>query len=223
MTNKTPFKGWHGCKPDVTHLKTFGSCVCVKRMGSRHSKLDLHDFTGIFLGYTATDQNIFYLDTSSCVVKSFHHAVFNEAWYLQPSCPPVAQLLYNLGLEADSSFVNLNGPLHPTSIGTIAPITVPWPPSPLDLPLPKKPPHISLFASLPLCLTEQPNTFAAAAAQVHTTPPNGPTASDIATEFLIGPHDMAMIYMSLNPYGRTFEKEFNLHKWDLTRHRTAGM
>ncbi len=125
MTNKTPFKGRHGHKPVVTRLKTFGSRVCIKRTGSRRSKLDHHDFTGIFLGYTVTDQNIFYLDTSSSVVKSCHHAVFDEAWYLQPSRPPAAQLLYDLGLEADSSFVNLDSPLHPTSIGTIAPITVP--------------------------------------------------------------------------------------------------
>jgi hypothetical protein len=82
MTNKTPFKGWHGHKPNVTHLKTFGSRVCVKRTGSRCSKLDHHDFTGIFLGYTATDQNIFYLDTSSSVVKSCHYAVFDKACYL---------------------------------------------------------------------------------------------------------------------------------------------
>jgi hypothetical protein len=34
MTNKTPLEGWHGHKPNVTHLKTFRSCVCAKRMGS---------------------------------------------------------------------------------------------------------------------------------------------------------------------------------------------
>jgi hypothetical protein len=34
---------------------------------------------------------------------------------------------------------------------------------------------------------------------------------------------MAMIYMSPDPYGRTFEKEIDLCKWDLTRHCTAGM
>ncbi len=39
-TSKTPFEGWHGRKPNVTHLKTFGSCVCVKCTGSRGSKLD---------------------------------------------------------------------------------------------------------------------------------------------------------------------------------------
>jgi hypothetical protein len=79
----------------------FGSRVCVKRTGTRRSKLDRHNFTGIFLSYTATDQNIIYLDTTSGVVKSCHHAVFDEAWYLQPTRPPAAQLLYDLGLEAD--------------------------------------------------------------------------------------------------------------------------
>ena len=56
------------------------------------------------------DQNIIYLDLDSGVVKSSHHAQFDEAWYLQPTCPPSAQLLYDLGvlpepdpLESDSS------------------------------------------------------------------------------------------------------------------------
>ena len=91
-------EGWYGRKPDITHLKTFGSRVCVKRTGSRRCKLDRHDFTGIFLGYTATDQNIIYLDLDSGVVKSCHHAVFDEAWYLQPTRPPAAQLLYDLSI-----------------------------------------------------------------------------------------------------------------------------
>jgi hypothetical protein len=37
----------------------------------------------IFLGYTATDQNIIYLDLDSGIVKQSHHATFDEAWYLQ--------------------------------------------------------------------------------------------------------------------------------------------
>jgi hypothetical protein len=57
-TSKTPFEGWFGQKPNVAYLKTFGSRVCVKCTSSQCCKLDLHDFTGIFLGYTATDQNI---------------------------------------------------------------------------------------------------------------------------------------------------------------------
>jgi hypothetical protein len=70
----------------------------VKWLGSRRSKLDRHDFKGLFLGYTAAGQSIVYLDLDSGVVKASHHAQFDEAWYLQISCPPAAQLLYDLGI-----------------------------------------------------------------------------------------------------------------------------
>jgi hypothetical protein len=61
-TNRTPYEAWHGRKPNVQYLKTFGSRVCIKQSGVRRCKLDRNDFTGIFLGYTATTQNIIYLD-----------------------------------------------------------------------------------------------------------------------------------------------------------------
>jgi hypothetical protein len=57
-TMMTPFESWFGFKPDLRNLRVFGSRVCVKRTGKRRSKLDRHDFSGIFLGYTATDENI---------------------------------------------------------------------------------------------------------------------------------------------------------------------
>jgi hypothetical protein len=166
-TGRTPYKGWYGRKPDVTHLKTFGSRVCVKRTGPRRCKLDRHDFTGIFLGCTATDQNIVYLDLNSGIVKSCHHAVFDEAWHLQQTCLPAAQLLYDLGLEADSEYTSHDGPLPPTPAGSITPVTVPWPPL-----VPKctsnaqswGAPLTSLFMPLPLRITNAPNMIAARAA-----------------------------------------------------------
>jgi hypothetical protein len=39
-TDRTPYKGWHRRKLDVTHLKTFGSRVCMKMMGTQQCKLD---------------------------------------------------------------------------------------------------------------------------------------------------------------------------------------
>ena len=53
VTRVTPFESFFGAQPDISCLKMFGSRVCVKRTGSRRSKLDRHDFKGIFLGYTA--------------------------------------------------------------------------------------------------------------------------------------------------------------------------
>jgi hypothetical protein len=101
ITKGTPFEGLYDTKPNLAGLKMFGSRVCVKRTGHQCSKLDRHDFTGIFIGYTAPDQNFVYIDLNSGLVKSSHHAQFNEAWYLQDSRPPTAQLLYDLGVEAD--------------------------------------------------------------------------------------------------------------------------
>jgi hypothetical protein len=152
VTGITPFKGWFGQKPNVAYLKTFGSWGCVKRSGSHHCKLDLHNFTGIFLGYTATNQNIMYLDMTTGIFKSCHHLVFDKAWYLQPTQPLAAQLLYDLGLEAKADFVLLDGPLHPTPIGTISPVLVPWPPAQSEPTKSKHwlPPPTSLYALLPL-------------------------------------------------------------------------
>jgi hypothetical protein len=114
--NKTPYEAWCGRKPNVTNLKMFGTRVCVKRTGVRWCKLDCHDFTGIFLGYTATDQNILYLDLDLGIVKLCHHAIFDEAWYMQPTRPPAVQLLYDLGLESDFESVLVDGTPHPVSV-----------------------------------------------------------------------------------------------------------
>jgi len=78
-TKMTPYEAWHGKRPNLAHLKVFGSRVCVRQPGERRCKLDRHDYAVIFLGYTATDKNIIYLDTTTS-----HHAVFDESWYHQP-------------------------------------------------------------------------------------------------------------------------------------------
>jgi hypothetical protein len=47
-TKHTPYKVWWGTQPDLSHLRVFGSQVCVMRTGHRCSKLDPHNFSGIF-------------------------------------------------------------------------------------------------------------------------------------------------------------------------------
>ena len=83
----TPFEHWFGQKPNLRNLWVFGSRVCVKHTGPRCAKLDRHDFTGIFLGYMATDANIRYVDVSSSLVKTSHHDIFDECWFHQPNRP----------------------------------------------------------------------------------------------------------------------------------------
>ena len=227
-TKATPFERYFGLKPDLSHLKVFGSRVCVKRSGDRNGKLDCNDFTGIFLGFTATDHNILYLDLDSGLVKRSHHVQFDKAWYLQHTRPPAAQLLYDLGLEVD-----------PEDDHDEVPATshAPWPPIATCAPACDKfcVPPSCIITPLPLRETlEARRPLTAAAARLlasqessHTpgiiskakaTPP-----SDIVAEYLIGKNDMATVYMSPDPYFETFEEIIDLRNFDLTQHRTAGL
>ena len=160
-TKMTPCEAWYGRKPDVSNLKTFGSWVCVKAPGLCHCKLDHNDYTSIFFGYTATDQNIRYIDTTTGIVETSHHATFDEAWYLQPTRPPAAQLLYDLGLEAeDTQNTPANNTLSPATI-----MAAPWPPM-----APSTAPDAKCYITqqprslpLPLRITASPLTYAKAA------------------------------------------------------------
>ena len=197
-------------KPDLAALRVFGSRVCVKRTGHRRSKLDGHDFTGIFLGYTATDNNITYIDLDSGLVKTSHHAQFDEAWYLQDSCPSAAQLLYDLRLEADD-----DSPLR-----TLNPVQL----STLQLflrMLLKTLGRSHLDVAISISLSDRVSTIPSSPPTVcHRT---SAVASAIAEEYHIGQDAMDVIYMSPDPYHDSFDKLLDLQRFDHTRHHTAGL
>ena len=101
---KTPYEAWNGIQPDLKRLKLFGSRVCIRRTGHRRAKLDRHDFRGIFIGYSASNHNIRYINLDSGVTKVSHHAIFDEAWYTSTTKrPSAAQFLYDLGLRNDDT------------------------------------------------------------------------------------------------------------------------
>ncbi len=142
--------------------------------------------------------------------------------------PLAAQLLYDLGLKAKTDFVLLDGPLHPTLIGTILPVLVPWPPAQSEPTKSKHwlPPPASLYALIPLRMMAKPTTISAQAActQVPCSKlSNCALMLATVTEYLIGPHNMEMIYLSPDPYGQTFNKQLDLCKCNLTQHHTTGL
>jgi hypothetical protein len=238
-------EGFFGFRPDVGHLKALGSRVCVKRSGRRSAKLDRNSFTGIFLGYTATDNNIEYLDLTSGTVKRSHHAQFDEAWYLQPTRPPAAQLLYDLGIEPDEATYSGTGRLSDIAYtdirlpGTIEKIEVAWPPlapglhlacqqtvaTPssecfkLHLPL-----RISPGAPNPVDYPSQPPIARAALLQSNSgrRVPWKRRAIDISSDFGVTSKDMHMVYMSPDPYDDSFEQPLDLRKFALSTHPTVG-
>jgi hypothetical protein len=241
-TRKTPFESLYRIKPDISHLKIFGSRVCVKQSGKRHSKLDCHDFKGLFLGYTATDQNIVDLDLDSGVVKQSHHAQFDEAWYLQDSRPPAAQLLFDLGVTDDAATYMASGVLYDESVvsefclpGTVEPVQVPWPPcAPGKLLTPKEwqVPDLCTWLRLPLpnmpVLVPTRRSVGAKAATAHAMAPTPrrarpPRARDIMLDFDVTRRDMAMVYMSPDPYFDALDETINVKHVNLKKHTTASL
>jgi hypothetical protein len=47
----TPYKAWHGHRPDVQHLRTFGCVAFIKATTPHLRKLEDHGTKVVFIGY----------------------------------------------------------------------------------------------------------------------------------------------------------------------------
>jgi hypothetical protein len=193
------------------------------------------------LGYSATNHNFIYLCLTSSIAKQSHHAQFNEALYLQPSWPPAAQLLYDLGVGLDTVVYSKEGSVTKDSVeseywipGTVETIQVPWP---LSAALPpvkdiwKVPLSLALHP-LPLhhmpAVDPTPRTIAAKAARTIVDKSSRrissqPQASNILLDFDVGHGNMSMIYMPHDLYFGACEQLLDLRKFDLGKHATASL
>ena len=106
----TPYFQFTGNKPDLTHLKIFGSKIYAKRSTKRKYKLDNNVDEGIFLGYTATNQNIIYVDAKTGRFKTATHVIFDEAHMSTPTSntPIAAQALQRLGYTSKEHEVHVS-------------------------------------------------------------------------------------------------------------------
>jgi hypothetical protein len=98
---KTPFKAWTGTMPDLSHIRTFGSSVTVKKPGRRPTKGDPHCYHGVFLRYTATTKNLVYYDINSKRTKTAAHKTMDEFHYGNPmdQRPKMAQHIIDIASD----------------------------------------------------------------------------------------------------------------------------
>ena len=106
--NTTPFQAFTGKRPNLSRLRIFGSRVYAKKTGDRPAKLDQHAAEGIFLSFSATDSNIYFIDDDSGRVKIGQHVVFDEAHMTVPAghAPLAAQALQRLGYYVNESWID---------------------------------------------------------------------------------------------------------------------
>lgn len=104
----SPYQKFTGTIPDLSGLRIFGSKVYVRQSGKRRFKLDHNASHGIFLGYTATDKNVLYIDQESGKVKTGTHVIFDEAHMSEAAskAPLAAQTLQRLGYYANEDYVD---------------------------------------------------------------------------------------------------------------------
>ena len=137
-------------------------------------------------------------------MKNATHAVFDEAWYLQDSRPPAAQLLYDLGLEhkLSDTFV----------IDPAISVPAPYPPSAAhkELISNKK----ARLCPIPLRLSSVPPAIEHASAAKTTREPIG---------HIFDPLDIAQVYLSPTPYCNAFPKSLVIGKSRMRGQPTAGM
>ena len=100
----TPYQKLTGKKPNVSKLRVFGSRVFARIPGaSKFPKLDYKNTNGIFLGYTATDNNIYFEDDDTQKVLISKHALFDEAHLSVPNSftPLGSQALQRTGYSPE--------------------------------------------------------------------------------------------------------------------------
>ena len=225
----TPFEKWYGRKPNLRKLRVFGSRVCVKRTGSRRAKLDQHSFSGIFIGYTVTDSNVRYIDVNTGIVKTSHHAVFDECWFHQPWQPPAAQLLYELGNAVVDEIPDPTPP-EPTSTPPPEPTTaMPHPLSPTAPPdsgfptsaIPITQPDDDAVSVTTTSSSESSNVIPLLQVTTTTTTTN-PDALAV-DRFGISRDDVEQVYFSSHHFGYAFEDTFEYMGSASTVHPTAGL
>ena len=106
-TGITPYEALTNTKPDLSGLRIFGSRVYARKPGKRTAKLDSNSYKGYFLGFTATDKNVLYIDEDTGRVKTGTHVIFDEAHMsvAASKAPLAAQTLQRLGYYSKEDWI----------------------------------------------------------------------------------------------------------------------
>jgi Integrase core domain. len=85
-TNVTPFERWVLHKPNISHMRPFGSHCTSRVVNEKFKKLELRGETGRFLGYAPESKGYLFWHTASRTVKIRRDLVFHG-----PPSPTIGQ------------------------------------------------------------------------------------------------------------------------------------
>jgi deoxyuridine 5'-triphosphate nucleotidohydrolase len=104
----TPYQAFTGQRPDLSRARIFGSRVYARKTGNKKAKLDNHTSEGVFLAFTPTAKNVYYIDDATGTVKVGQHVLFDEAHMTVPAgrAPLAAQALQRLGYYVRETWID---------------------------------------------------------------------------------------------------------------------
>lgn len=79
LNGVTPYELWHGKKPSVAHLRTFGCSAHVKKLGPGVSKLADRSVAGVMVGYEEGSKAYRIFDPAGNKLMVSRDVVFEEA------------------------------------------------------------------------------------------------------------------------------------------------
>lgn len=78
LNSITPFEGWHGRKPSVKHLRTFGCVAYVKLVGPGLNKLSDRSVEMVFIGYEAGTKGYRFYNPATGKLVVGRDVIFDE-------------------------------------------------------------------------------------------------------------------------------------------------
>ena len=95
----TPFEKLFNKKPNLRHLRIFGSRVFAYKPNKRKAKLDFNNAPARFLHFGGTDSNLVVRDEATGAIKIVRHATLDECHFTTPSAekPPMAEAFIAAG------------------------------------------------------------------------------------------------------------------------------
>jgi hypothetical protein len=149
VTGMTPHEAWHGARPDVTHLRTFGCIAHIKDVRPHLKKLEDRSRPMVLLGYEQGSKAYRCYDPITKRVCISRDVVFDEKvkwnWEEEPSAGESNMNFFTVDYlstpvpvkpEVDAPATPLSEGVTPTGNTSSASIAAPTPQSPRTPPQP---------------------------------------------------------------------------------------
>src|ERR1700761_512114 len=166
LEGMTPDELWNGRKPNMSHLREFGSTVWILKEGDKPSKILAKSSKHIFVGFNNGPKAIKYWDKSSRQIKVSRNFIFSETKPTEIEIDEVRRL----PLEGEPGNNSNQQPSIPSS--TIQSAATPTPIKPISVPAaPITPAPTTPIARTPSpAPTEPPSSLPSPLKQVHYAP-----------------------------------------------------